>query len=200
MSASAFAQFGSSAVKLGFFSPSAAAGGFIIGYEGAREIDEYFLAGFSLDWYHKTYVDRKLVDDINSSFGSGSINELRAKTTIHDFPIMFSATGRFPVAPRTSLYVTGGIGAEMLIVNFRNFENPDNDEFKVAFDLNWRLGFGSSYELGRNSEIFGEITYHNSAPSWEFEVDNPNGLGKKTFERVFDMSGVMARVGLRFYY
>jgi len=39
---------------------------------------------------------------------------------------------------------------------------------------------------------------HNSAPSWEFEVDTP--AGKRTFERVFDMSGVMARIGVRFFY
>jgi hypothetical protein len=196
---SSYAQFGSSAVKLGFFNPSAAQGGFIIGYEGGKDIDEYFFFGWSIDWFHKTYTDRKLVDDINNSFGSGEINELRAKTNIHDLPVMISAAARFPVAPRIAMYINGGIGAEMLLVSFRNFENPDNDDFRVAFDFNWRLGIGGAFELGRRSELFGEITYHNSAPSWEFEVDAPLG-GKRTFERIFDMSGVMGRIGLRFYY
>jgi hypothetical protein len=194
-----FAQFGTSAIKLGFFSPSAAKGGFIIGYEGGKEIDEYFLIGWSFDWFHKSYVDRNLVNDINTSFGSGDINELRAKTNIHDFPAMAMAAARFPVAPRTFMYINGGIGIEMLLVNYRNFVEPDKDEFRAAFDFNWRLGFGAAYELGARSEIFTELTYHNSAPSWEFEVDSPFG-GKRTFERIFDMSGVMARVGLRFYY
>lgn len=198
-STSAFAQFGSSAIKLGFFNPSAAPGGFIVGYEGGSDIDEYFFFGWSIDWFHKNYVDSKLVNDINNIFGSGSINELRAKTNINGFPVMVSVAARFPAGPRVSVYVNGGIGAEMLLVNYQNFEDPSKDEFKAAFDFNWRLGIGSAYALGRRSEIFGELTYHNSAPSWEFEVDNPTG-GKKTFERVFDMSGVMFRAGLRFYY
>lgn len=194
---SLLAQFGSSAIKLGYFHPSAAKGGFIIGYEGGRDID-YFFFGWSIDWYHKNYVDKRLVDDITPSFGSGEITELRAKTNIHDFPVMAVGAVRFPVAPRTFLYVHGGIGAEMLLVNYRNFQNPDQDEFKVAFDFNWRLGLGGAFELGPRTEVFGELTYHNSEPSWEFEVDTP--AGKKTFERIFDMSGVMARVGVRFFY
>jgi len=146
LSSSVFAQFGSSAVKLGFFSPSAAKGGFIIGYEGGRDMDEYFFLGWSIDWFHKSYVDRRLVDDISSTFGSGEINELRAKTNIHDFPVMLSAAARFPVAPRTFAYITGAIGAEMLLVNYRNFSNPDEDEFKAAFDFNWRIGAGGAFE------------------------------------------------------
>jgi hypothetical protein len=207
LSSSVYAQFGSSAIKLGFFSPSAAQGGFIIGYEGGKEIDQYFFFGWSIDWFRKSYVDKKLVDDYNASFGSGGeINELRAKTNIHDFPVMVSASGKFPVAPRVSVYINGGIGAEMLLINYRNFDNPDKDEFRAAFDFNWRVGFGSAYELGTYSEIFGEVTYHNSAPSWEYEVDAPLGESsfffrdKRTFERIFDMSGVMGRIGLRFYY
>jgi hypothetical protein len=198
--ASSFAQYGSSAIKLGFFSPSAAQGGFIIGYEGGKEIDEYFFFGWSVDWFRKSYTDRKLVDEYNDFFGAGAeTNEIRARTSIHDFPIMLSIAGRFPVAPRTIFYINGGIGAEMLFVNYSNFNNPDQDESKVAFDFNWRIGLGTAYELGTRSEIFGEITYHNSAPSWEYEIDTPSG-GKRTFERVFDMSGVMGRLGLRFYY
>jgi hypothetical protein len=198
--ASSYAQYGTSAIKLGFFSPSAAQGGFIIGYEGGKEMDEYFFLGWSIDWFRKSYTDRKLVDDFNNIVGSvGETNELRAKTNIHDFPLMVSVAGRFPVAPRTIFYVNGGIGAELLYVNYRNFNNPDQDESKVAFDFNWRLGIGTAYELGTRSEIFGEITYHNASPSWEFEVDTPSG-GKRTFERIYDMSGVMGRIGLRFYY
>jgi hypothetical protein len=196
-----FAQYGSSALKLGFFSPSAAQGGFIIGYEGGKEIDEYFVFGWSIDWFRKSYIDRRLIRDYNTVFGAGSeINELRAKTSIHDFPLMVSISGRFPVAHRTIVYANGGIGAEVLFVNYRNFNDPDNDEFRAAFDFNWRLGLGTAYELGSRSEIFAEITYHSAQPSWEFEVDNPSVPGKKIFERIFDMSGVMGRLGLRFYY
>ena len=97
------------------------------------------------------------------------------------------------------LLVNGGIGAEVLIIHYRNFQNTDESELQGAFDFNWRLGLGLSFALGRSSEIFGELTYHSSAPSWEYEVQDNNGI-KRVFEREFDMSGMMARLGFRFYY
>jgi hypothetical protein len=45
LSSNSIAQWGTAAIKLGHFSPSAAESGFIIGYEGGKYIDE----SFSLD-------------------------------------------------------------------------------------------------------------------------------------------------------
>lgn len=198
----AFAQWGTAAIKLGHYSPSAAEGGFIIGYEGGRFIDYGFNFGWSIDWFHKSYVDKKLVSEFNEVYGisGGEINELRAKTNLHDFPLMAQVTGKFPVAPFTKIFMTFGIGAEVLLIHYRNFENTDESEFQGAFDFNWRLGAGGLYELGPRSEIFGELTYHSSQPSWEYEVENRAAGTKRTFEREFDMSGLMARIGFRFYY
>ncbi|OGU47274.1 MAG: hypothetical protein A2000_06030 [Ignavibacteria bacterium GWB2_36_8] len=196
-----FAQWGTSSIKMGHFSPSATEGGFIIGYEGGKYIDRGFNFGWSIDWFHKSYVDKKLVAEFNEFYGiaGGSINELRAKTNIHDFPLMITATAKFPVSPFVNAFLSGGIGAEVLIIHYRDFQNTDESELHGAFDFNWRLGFGIGYELGRRSEIFGEIAYHSSTPSWEYDVTDNNGF-KRTFEREFDMSGIMARVGFRFYY
>jgi hypothetical protein len=197
----AFSQRETSTVKLGYFNPSASEGGFIIGYEGGKFIDYGFNFGWSIDWFHKSYVDKELVAEFNEFYGiaGGSINELRAKTNLHDFPIMLDATAKFPVSPFMNAFISGGIGAEVLIIHYRNFQNTDESELQGAFDFNWRLGFGIGYELGRRSEIFGEITYHSSMPSWEYDVTDNRGI-KRTFEREFDMSGVMARIGFRFYY
>jgi len=196
------AQRGTTAIKFGHFSPAASEGGFIIGYEGGRLLDRDLIFGWSIDWFHRNYVDKKVVNDFNQMYGGvgGSINELRAKTNIHDFPFMISLTGNFPVAPFTKVFLTGGIGAEVLLISYRNFQNPDQDEFKGAFDFNWRLGIGALYMIGRNADIFIEMDYHNSEPSWEYEVDDPNSNFNRTYERVFDMSGLMARLGFRFYY
>ena len=127
------------------------------------------------------------------------MNELRAKTNLHEFPILINFRGEFPVAPLTRVYASGGVGIEFLLINYRNFQTPNNDEFKAAFDFSWRIGAGILYRIGSRSEIFGQLDYHSSEPSWEYEVDTPS-LGKRIFERSFDMSGVMARVGLRFFY
>jgi len=198
-----YAQVNTAAVKLGIFSPASAGGGFIIGYEGSHYVDKNFSFGWSFDWYHKNYVDKSLINDLNQQdpnpIGGGQINELRAKTNLHDFPLMIHLTGKTLVAPYTQAYITAGIGAEVLLINYNDYVDPSKDEFHTAFDLNWRIGIGGIYEMSKQADVFAELAYHSSAPSWTYETQDAFGT-KRTFERVFDMSGVMFRVGFRFYY
>jgi hypothetical protein len=195
-----YAQNNSASIKLGFFNPSATDAGFIIGYEGNRYIDEYFNIGWSIDWFNKNYVDQSLVNEFNNIPGpSVTTNELRAKTNLHDIPLLFTATASFPVSPRVRTYVTGGVGVDVLMIYYRNYKNTDDDEFQALFDFSWRLGVGALYELGSHSDLFGELTYHSSAPNWEYEITDPNGI-KRVFVREFDMSGIMFRAGVRLYF
>jgi len=195
-----YGQWSAAAIKLGSFIPGATGAGFIIGYEGGRYIDDNFNFGWSIDWFHKNYVDKNLVQSFDEVYGvSGSNNELRASTNLHDIPLMLSVTVKHPVTPRAKIYAAGGIGAEVLIINYRNFENPGESELKAAFDFNWRIGLGAAYNIGLRSEILLEMTYHHSEPSWTYEVD-VEPFGKRTFERVYDMSGLIIRAGFRFYY
>ncbi|QQS38127.1 MAG: hypothetical protein IPM56_09390 [Ignavibacteriales bacterium] len=199
LSANSFAQHGAAAIKLGHFNPSAADGGFIIGYEGSHFVDSRLLFGWSIDWFHKNYVDKKLVSQFNEIGVGGNLSELRAKTNLHDFPLMINLTVKFPVGPLVDIFGTGGIGAEVLLINYRDFQDPDESEFKAAFDFNWRLGMGLLYIVGKRSEVFVELGYHSSAPSWEYDVTDSFGT-QRTFEREYDMSALMARLGFRFYY
>jgi opacity protein-like surface antigen len=186
--------------KLGFFSPGATTTGFIIGYEGGKNIDEIFSYGYSADWFHKSYVDETLVNDFNNFYGpNSSLNELRAQTNLTAIPVMVNVTGGWYVAEKTKAFITGAVGLEMLLVYYQNYDNPSNDEFKAAFDFAWEIGGGVSYELGRRSDGFLEINYHYSQPSWRFTGQNTLGQ-TRTFERKFDMSGMMMRVGVRFYF
>ena len=195
-----FSQWNTSAIKLGAFSPSSAGTGFIVGYEGSHFFDPQFSFGWSIDWYHSNYTDATVVNNANNLYGtSGSTNELRARTNIHDFPIMAIGTVRFPVTPLSDIYAFGGLGAEVLFVDYNNFDTPSQSDFKTAFDFNWRIGVGATYGFGKKSEVFGELAYHYSAPSWTYDGYDVNG-NKVTYERVFDMSGIMLRVGVRFYY
>ncbi len=201
-SVTSFAQRNSASLKLGLFDPGATAGGFIIGYEGGRVIDENFSIGWSVDWFRKNYVDEALVREYNDfdNLAIGTINELRAKTNLHEIPVMFTMRANFPLGYRAYVYLTGGIGAEVLLIWYRNFENPSDDEFKGAFDFSWRIGAGINYELGHRSDLIAELTYHSSEPSWTYEVYDLNTDRRRTFERRFDMSGIMARVGFRFFF
>jgi opacity protein-like surface antigen len=196
---SAQGKFGS--IKIGIFSPVATNTGFILGYEGGKNIDEVLSIGFSADWFNKNYIDQHLVKEFNDFYGpNSSLNELRAKTNLHAIPLMATIAASWPVADRMRVFATGGLGLEALLIWYRNYDNPDNNEFKAAFDFAWRLGSGINYELGSRSDGFVELAYNYSQPSWQYEVKD-SGTGRtKVFERKFDMSGLMMRVGFRFFF
>ncbi len=188
-------------IKLGVFNPSATDAGFIIGYETGWFIDNTFTAGLSVDWFNKNYVDRNLVSEFDNFFGpNSSLNQLRAKTNLHAIPLMGNITGSWPIAPRAKAYLTGAVGLEVLLIFYRNYDNPDNNEFQGAVDFAWKIGGGVSYELGERSDGIIEIAYNNSEPSRQFDVRDAATGKFKVFERRFDMSGIMMRLGFRFYF
>jgi hypothetical protein len=195
-------QFDVGAIKLGTFNPSATDAGFIIGYEGGWHIDDNFLFGWSADWFHRNYVDRKLVAQYNDFFGpiQSELNELRARTNLHSVPLMVSINANQLIAPRTRAFFTGSAGVEVLLIFYRNYQRPEDDEFEGACDFSWRLGAGIAYELGARSDAFVELTYHSSRPAYEYEVRDSNTSRTRIFERSFDMSGLMMRVGFRFFF
>jgi len=197
-----FAQHNSAGIKMGRFTPSATEGGFIIGYEGSKFVDRNLAIGWSIDWFHKKYVDQTLVQQFNNYYGvsKGEINELRAQTNLHSIPLMMSVTANIPMFPRISAYLTGAAGAEVLLIFYKEFQNPDEGAMESAFDFSWRAGVGAAYELGNRSDLFFELNYHASKPSWTYEVQDPNTGEKQTFERAFDMSGMMGRFGVRFFW
>ena len=196
-----YAQGSIHTIKFGLFDPSATNSGFIIGYEGAKYIDENFSMGWSVDWFYKGYVDQDLVNQFNDFYGpNSSLNELRAKTNLHAIPLMGNIKANWPIAPRTRAYVEGSVGLEVLLIFYRNYENPDNNEFHGAFDFAWRIGAGAAYEIGRRSDLLFELGYHYSQPSWQYDVKDQATGRTKVFERKFDMSGIMLRMGVRFYF
>lgn len=195
------AQWNTGAAKMGYFSPSATDGGFIIGIEGGKHVDRFLSWNWSIDWFHKNYVDKKLINELDQYYPGaiGELNELRATTNIHDFPVMFGLVARFPISNRAQYYLSGGLGAELMLINYRNFQNPIDDDFDVAFGFNWRVGIGAAFAIGPRSEFFGELTYHNSNPGWTYEsegFDYPSSV----LERSYNMSGFMTRIGIRFFY
>ncbi|RPI64131.1 MAG: hypothetical protein EHM44_03780, partial [Ignavibacteriales bacterium] len=114
-------QWNTGAVKLGYFNPSATDGGFIIGFEGGKHFDKYMSWTWSVDWFNRNYVDKELVDELNQYYprAFGETNELRASTNIHDFPVMFGISARFPIFKRAQFFASGSVGAELLIINYR---------------------------------------------------------------------------------
>jgi hypothetical protein len=199
------AQQKTAAVKLGLYSPQATNAGFVLGYQGGKDIDENFEYGWSIDWFNKNYVDKKLEKEFDlAGFPNSELNELRAKTNVHNLPIVFSLTGRYSVNRNFDVYVSGGFGVDVLLIFYRSYQNPDEDNLKIAGDFAYVLSVGGIAPIGSRSEILAELTYHSSMPSWQYEVESVSPVThlntKKVFERVFDMSGIMARIGFKFYY
>ena len=113
---------------------------------------------------------------------------------------MFTVTGYFPVSYRVKAFATAGFGAEVLLIFYNDYSNPNEDDFKAAFDFNWRLGAGLLYEVSSRTDAFIEFGYHSSEPSWTFDVTSPSTNQKRKFERTFDMSGVLLRAGMKFFF
>ena len=200
-----FAQNNAAAIKLGFFSPSAVDGtGFIIGYEGGKHIDEALDVCWSVDWFSKEWEDKDAEKNTETNIPGleGDTYKEISNTSINDIPIMFSITAKFPINNKTKWFLTGGLGAEILLASYHSYDNTIEgeetdkitDKYKVAVDWNWRAGAGVLYNLGQRSELFGECTFHYSIPSYTFEE---NGV---EFKREYDMKGILGRVGVRYYF
>jgi hypothetical protein len=200
---STLAQQNANIIKIGMFDPQATSTGFIIGYEKLYPIDEHLETGWSIDWFHKNYVDQKYVAEINREYQgniNSQLNELRATTNLHEIPVLFNVNYIHPVRENISAYLEGSLGGELMFIFYRNFINPDNDELKATIDFSWRITAGASLAIGSRSSLIGEVSYHSSKPSWTYKVKDPTTGAEKTFERSFDMSGILIRLGVKFYY
>ncbi|MDD3044388.1 MAG: outer membrane beta-barrel protein [Candidatus Delongbacteria bacterium] len=194
-----FAQKNMGAIKAGMFFPQACDGGFDLGFEYGYHIDTNLDVGLSLDWFKKDYEDKAAKGEYEDIPGltADQVAKL-SETIIYDFPLMVSVTAKFPINNKMKWFATGGLGAEMLYASYNSYDSDEIDEkSELAFDFNWRLGGGIMYNLGARSEIFGELAYHYSKPSYEYE-DEIGGVDY-TLEREYDMSGILSRVGVRFF-
>lgn len=202
---SSFAQNKTALIKLGYYSPEATNGGLVLGYQGAKAIDENFEYGWSFDWFNKNYVDKKLVKEFElAGFPNSELNELRAKTNVHNIPIMLSLTGKYRLDRRFDVYVSGSFGVDVLLIFYRSYQNPEDDDLKIAGDFAYMFSVGGITSIGSRSEFLAELSYFSAEPGWQYEVETVSSITntktKKVFERVFDMSGIMARIGFKFYY
>jgi hypothetical protein len=194
-------QSSASAVRIGFYGPAVSSGGFIIGYRWEKVIDERFHVGFEGNWFNKSYVDKDLAKGFDDVFGvQGEVNELRAKTNLHAFPMQAVMEATFPINPAIRAFVNAGFGLDFLLLYYRDYDDPKQDRVRGAVDYSWRLGAGILYPLGRRSDFLAELAYHSSKPSWEYTVYDAASKKTRVFERIYDMSGLMLRIGVRFFY
>ncbi|HQO09594.1 MAG TPA: outer membrane beta-barrel protein [Clostridiales bacterium] len=187
-------------IKAGMFFPQACDGGFDLGVEYGLHIDTNLDVSLSLDWFKKEFEDKDAKGEYEEIPGLSADDLVKlSKTTIYDFPLMVAVTAKFPFNDKIKWFATGALGAEMLYASYNTYNQDDiSEESELAFDFNWRLGGGAIYNLGQRSEVFGEIAYHYSKPSYDYEDDI--GGTSMTVEREYDMSGILSRLGVRFFF
>lgn len=195
-----FGQYNSAAFNIGYFNPSAIDGGLILGYKGEKFADRNLSFGWNVSWFHKEYIDQVLLSEAEKYYGvlEGSLIESKATTNLHSIPIMCSVTSYFPFTPFADIFVTGGVGLEGLIISYNNLQNETESDIKTAWDIAWEIGTGVSYKLGKRSRFYGELSYHDSNPSWNFKVYDPNTGRTRFLEQSFDMRGIALKFGVKF--
>jgi len=194
---SVYSQQKIGAIKAGMFFPAACDGGFDLGLEYGLHIDTNLDVSVEMGWFKKDFEDEEFESDYENVPGLvGADMAQLSETTIYDFPLMLLVTAKFPINFSYKWFATGGLGAEMLYASYNTFD--DDTKHELAFDFNWRLGGGMIYNLGERSEVLMEVGYHYSKPSYEYE-DNIGGTDV-TFKREYDMSGILTRVGVRFFF
>jgi opacity protein-like surface antigen len=194
---SVYSQGKIGAIKAGMFFPGACEGGFDLGIEYGLHVDTNLDVAVEMGWFKKDYEDEDFENEYENVPGLvGADMAKLSETTIYDFPLMLMVTAKFPINFSYKWFATGGLGAEMLYASYNTFDGDDKSE--LAFDFNWRLGGGVLYNLGERSEVLMEVGYHYSKPSYEYE-DDISGTDV-TFKREYDMSGILGRVGVRFFF
>ena len=189
------------AIKAGMFFPEACDGGFDLGIEYGLHIDTNLDVSVEMGWFKKEYEDKDVEKDMSTVYNLNAVDSKQlSETTIYDFPIMVMVTAKFPINFQYKWFATGGLGAEMLYASYYTYDNTDvKDESELAFDFNWKLGGGLIYNLGERSEVLVEAAYHYSKPGYEYEVEDNSG-NDVTYKREYDMSGLLGRVGVRFFF
>jgi hypothetical protein len=196
---SMYAQGKIGAIKAGMFFPAACDGGFDLGIEYGLHVDTNLDVSVEMDWFKKEFKDEDYIGDVEQYDNTVIGTQYRSlgEVTIYDFPVMVMVTAKFPINFNYKWFATGGLGAEMLYASMEVYDANDGSEIEtveestLAFDFNWRLGGGMIYNLGERSEVLAEISYHYSLPS----IEDDNGIVTE-----YDMSGVMGRVGVRFFF
>jgi len=146
-------------------------------------LDPVFVFGFEGDFFWINWNNK--LDDVNA--GGAATGSLKAETNLYTFPIFADAQVRFPFL-RQKIYVepsvTVGLGYCFMILDYTS-DADNGTDFYSGFA--WQIYGSAAYKLIQNSAVdfVLDLGYRSIKP----DKDNIE----------IDMSGVIARLGVRFY-
>lgn len=146
-------------------------------------LDPFFVFGVEGDFFWVSW-DSKL-DDVNA--GGSANGSLKAETDLYTFPIFFNAQLRLPMLKNkihVEPFITVGLGYCFMILDYSSEVESDTDLYS---GFAWQILASASYKISDRSavEFVGDLGYRSIQP----DKDNVE----------IDMSGLIARVGVRMF-
>ncbi len=193
-SASLYAQFKPSAIKIGYLNPKDADSGLLLGFDFATPIDETVELGVSSNFFYTNY---NKVSTVAIADPQGGIQETTKQQELEytTFSIPLYAMINI-VIPSTRFFgyqLHGGLGYEFLFNKENNYKENTSERRRYS-GLSWETSAGFHYIIGSRSALTGEILYHSAKPS---RNKTSSKAGLPTWSEV-NLSGFGIRFGIRF--
>jgi hypothetical protein len=173
-------------IEGGALFPQGTETGTIIGLSVGRMADENLGWAFEAQYFWRTYTQEYTTEP------QTIVTEIENSTKM--LPVMGKIIYLSQIAPSLDIRISGGIGYAFLWNKEANYIE-DQEESNSFSGFAWEIGAGISIPISRAADFFGEINYFYSTPSRD-AGKTVEGLPQRT---EIDMSGLLFRVGVRFY-
>lgn len=179
-------------IKVGFYMPSGAKSGMILGYQMGKTVDERVSFGFGADLYFRNYIKEVEIDTSGIDLGTVYTKRVDIDFSSYMLPIQANIIINMPVdVSGMSPYLGGGLGYAMLLNREVNYINDDTD-LRFFSSFVWNISGGLEYELGRNSAARFELFYNRALMKGSRDKTE---AGFPVYDEL-NMSGLGIRLGL----
>ncbi len=157
--------------------------GLDVSFNYIYNLDPVFVVGLEGDFFWVSWSNK--LGDVDA--GGDTNASLKAETNLYAFPLMANAQVRLPFL-RNKIYVepslTVGLGYSFMILDYSSDEENGTDLYS---GFTWQIYASAAYKLIENSAV-------------DFVLDlGYRGLKPDKDNVEIDMSGVIARIGVRMY-
>lgn len=181
-----FAQgYGVTTVKMGYFNPKDANGGFIFGGILGSAVDEAVDVGIGIDVFRGSNKEETKTGESTSGAGTKETGwRLDAESSSTIIPITAQVNMKLPASYTLFYTFGGGAGYEMLWTKEKEYDQDGeviNSKSRFYHGFRWILTAGILYKLGSRSSFVLEAFYDGSKVSRKeqnitYKV-NPSGFG-----------------------
>ena len=180
-------------LEVGALFPEDTEMGTIIGLSAGRMVDENLGWTFQVQYFWRTFTQEYTTTETGGTTKEETIaTEIENSTKM--LPIMAKIIFLSQIGPKFDIRINGGIGYAFVWNHEANYIVGIEDS-KSFSGFAWQLGAGASIPISRAADLFGDLAYFYSLPSRDAGTSQA-GLPQRT---EIDMSGLMLRIGVRFY-